>query len=102
MTTQIFLILLTAFAVITSLLTQGVKYFLDGVKVNYASNIVVLIIAVLVGVCGMLVYYTINGIPFIATNIVYIFLMALANWLGAMLGYDKVKQAIQQITKGGL
>lgn len=97
MSVQIFLILLTIFAVITSLLTQGVKKFLDGVKVNYASNIVVLIIAVLVGVCGMLIYYTINGVPFIATNIIYILLMALANWLGAMLGYDKIKQAISQI-----
>ena len=97
MTVQIFLILLTIFAVITSLLTQGVKKFLDGVNVKYASNIVVLIIAVLVGVCGMLIYYTLNGIPFIATNIIYIFLMALSNWLGAMLGYDKIKQAISQI-----
>lgn len=97
MSVQIFLILLTIFAVITSLLTQGVKKFLDGVKVKYASNIVVLIIAVLVGVGGMLIYYTLNGVPFIATNIIYILLMALANWLGAMLGYDKIKQAISQI-----
>lgn len=97
MTVQIFLILLTIFAVVTSLLTQGVKYFLDELKVKYASNIVVLIIAVIVGVCGMIFYYILNGIPFIATNIIYIILMALANWLGAMLGYDKVKQAITQI-----
>ena len=27
----------------------------------------------------------------------YIFALALANWLGSMIGYDKVKQAIEQI-----
>lgn len=97
MTVQIFLMLLTVFAIVTSLLTQCVKKLLDEAKVIYASNIVVLIIAVIVGAGGMIMYYVLNGIPFIAQDIIYLVLMALANWLGAMLGYDKVKQAITQI-----
>ena len=30
-------------------------------------------------------------------NITYIPLMGIANWIGAMVGYDKVKQAIEQL-----
>ena len=42
-------------------------------------------------------YYTGSGIPFTPLNIIYIPLMGIANWLGAMVGYDKVKQAIEQL-----
>ena len=30
-------------------------------------------------------------------EIFYIFFMSLANWLGAMFGYDKIKQILNQI-----
>ena len=97
MTIQIFLILLTMFATLTGLLTEGVKNFLDGLKVNYASNIVVLVVSVLVGGLGTAVYYLIVGMTFSLVNIICIPLMIIANWLGSMVGYDKIKQAILQI-----
>ncbi len=97
MTVTAFLIILTACAAITSLLTEGIKKFLDEQKVTYASNILVLVIAVIVG-CGTTVLYYVNyQIPFNALNSVYLALMGVANWLGATLGYDKVRQTIAQI-----
>lgn len=97
MTVTAFLIILTACAAITSLLTEGIKKFLDEQKVTYASNILVLVIAVIVG-CGVTVLYYVNyQIPFNALNSVYLALMGVANWLGATLGYDKVRQTIAQI-----
>lgn len=97
MTVTAFLIILTACAAITSLLTEGIKKFLDEQKVTYASNILVLVIAVIVG-CGATVLYYVNyQIPFNALNSVYLALMGVANWLGATLGYDKVRQTIAQI-----
>lgn len=97
MTVTAFLIILTACAAITSLLTEGTKKFLDEQKVTYASNILVLVIAVIVG-CGTTVLYYVNyQIPFNALNSVYLALMGVANWLGATLGYDKVRQTIAQI-----
>jgi len=65
--------------------------------VHYASNIVVLIIALLVGCGGTVLYYISTEIPFAPLNITYIPLMGIANWIGAMVGYDKVKQAIEQL-----
>lgn len=97
MTVTAFLIILAACAAITSLLTEGIKKFLDEQKVTYASNVLVLVIAVLVG-CGATVLYYVNyQIPFNALNSVYLALMGVANWLGATLGYDKVRQTIAQI-----
>lgn len=97
MTIQIFLILLTMFATFTSLCTEGVKKFLDSLKVKYASNIVVLCVAAVVGGLGLVAYYIITGLEFTPINIVCIPIMILANWLGSMIGYDKVKQAILQV-----
>lgn len=100
MTVQIFLMLLTVFSTVTSIVTQGVKAFLDTTKATYSSNIVALFVAVIVGAGGTIIYYIANGIEWTLLNYIMIFIMALANWLGAMLGYDKVKQAITQINKG--
>ena len=97
MTVTVFLVILTACAAITSLLTEGIKKFLDEQRVTYASNVLVLIIAMIVG-CGATVLYYVNyQIPFNALNSVYLALMGVANWLGATLGYDKVRQTITQI-----
>lgn len=95
-----FLFLLAAFAAITSVVTEGVKKFLDNTGVSYASNIVVLIVALIVGCGGTAIFYINYQIPFNALTSVYLALMGIANWLSAMVGYDKVKQAIEQLRNG--
>ena len=97
MTVAVFLILLTICAVATSLLTEGIKKFLGEMKISYASNILVLIVALVIGCGATAIYYVNYQVPFNALNSVYLALMGIANWLGAMVGYDKVKQAIGQI-----
>ncbi len=97
MTATIFLVLLTVCATVTSLLTEGVKEFLDNAKVTYASNVLVLVVAMMVGCGATALYYVNYNVPFTALNSVYLALMGVANWLGAMLGYDKVRQLIAQI-----
>ena len=97
MTVELFLMLLTTLSFATSLLTEGVKKFLDVMKIEYASNIVVLIVAVVVGGVGTSIFYIWNNFEWTTLNVICMFLMMVANWLGAMLGYDKVTQAIEQI-----
>lgn len=99
-TTTTIMTLLAAFAAITSLVTEGVKKFLDGLKVHYASNILVLIIALVIGCGGTALYLVNQEVPFTALTAVYLAIMGLGNWLAAMLGYDKVKQAADQIHGG--
>lgn len=97
MTVTSFLIILTICAAMTSLLTEGFKVFLDSINVQYAANILVLIVAMIVGCGATALYYVNYQVPFNALNSVYLALMGVANWIGAMVGYDKVRQAIMQI-----
>lgn len=99
MKAAMFLILLTVYATVTSLITEAVKKFMDDMKMKYASNIVVLVVAIVVGCGGTAIYYVNYQIPFTALNSVYLALMGPANWIGAMVGYDKVKQAVLQMEK---
>lgn len=96
MTVEIFLMLLAFFAVVTSLATEAVKKLLDSLHVAYASNIVVLILAIFIGGVGTASFYVINDIAWTSTNIICVFLMVCANWMCSMVGYDKVMQAITQ------
>ena len=97
MTFNLFIILLAVFSAFTSLLSQAVKLFLESLKIKYASNIIVLGASVFVGGVGTACAYLFMGIPWSAVNIVCLLLMIIANWLVAMLGYDKVVQAITQL-----
>lgn len=97
MTVTTFLILLTVFAAMTALVTEAVKKFLDGQNVCYAPNVVVLIVALIIGCGGTAVYYVNYQVSFNALNSIYLALMGVANWVGAMVGYDKVKQAVEQL-----
>lgn len=97
MTVTMFLIILTVCATVTSLLTEGIKIFLNEMHVKYASNTLVLFVALIVGCGATALYYVNYQVPFNALNSVYLALMGIANWIGAMIGYDKVKQAVLQI-----
>ena len=95
MNTTMFLILLSAFSVLSSLVTEGIKNIATD-KVNLSYNIVALITALIIGGGGTAVYYQLNAVPFTVNNVIYAVLMGLASGLTAMTSYDKVKQTITQ------
>ena len=97
MTLTIFMTLLVVLAVAVSLITEAVKKLLDNTKVKYSSNVVVLIVSLIVGIVGTILTYMFLGIAFTLSNIICILLMAVAVWVGSMIGYDKVLQMIEQI-----
>lgn len=97
MTLTLFMALLVILAVAVSLFTEAVKKFLDNMKVKYSSNVVVLIISIIVGIGGTALMYIFLGIAFTPPNILCMVLMAVAVWVGAMVGYDKVLQLIEQV-----
>ena len=59
-------------------------------------NIVALIVALVVGVIGCAIYYQFYSLPFNVNNVICMILMGLASGLCSMVGFDKVKQALQQ------
>lgn len=99
MTVEAFIIMLAILSTATSLFTEAVKKFLDSIEMKYACNIVALYCAVIVGMIGMASYYIFINAPVTITNITTAILMIIANWISAMVGYDKVIQVIKQIEK---
>lgn len=97
MTIEIMMLLVTVFSIITSELTALAKKVLDIFRVKYASNAVVLVVAVIVGAGGTILYYVNAQVPLNALTSVYLALMCVWNCLGAMFGYDKVKQMLVQL-----
>lgn len=97
MDVTMFLILLSAFSVISGLVTEGIKNLITD-KVNLSCNIIALVSALIIGGCGTAIYYQLNSISFTINNIIYMILMGLASGLVSMVGFDKVRQSIGQIT----
>lgn len=97
MTITLFITLLVVLAVAVSLLTEAVKKFFENTNFTYSSNLVVLILSIVVGIFGTAMAYIPLGIAFTPPNIVCMVLMAVAVWVGSMLGYDKVIQMVEQI-----
>lgn len=99
MTVPMFLALLFGFSVITGLIVEAIKKFVKD-KENVSYNIIALVVALVVGIVGCAIYYQFAVIPYTTNNIICMGLMGIASALVAMVGYDKVSQAITQLTSG--
>ena len=97
MTTTTFLMLLSAFSVLSGLVTEGIKKLISD-KANMSYNFIALVVALIIGGAGSAVYYQLNAIPFDINNVIYMILMGLASGLCSMVSYDKLKQCIEQIS----
>ena len=97
MTVTLFITLLVILSVAVSLFTEAVKKFLADTDVKYSSNVVVLILSIIVGAGGTAVAYMYLDIAYTVPNVMCAVLMAVAVWVGAMVGYDKVLQMIEQV-----
>ena len=96
MTITTFLMLLSSFSVLSGLVTEGIKKLISD-KANMSYNVIALVVALVIGGAGSAVYYQLNAIPFNLDNIIYLVLMGLASGLCSMVGFDKIKQAVEQI-----
>lgn len=82
---------------VTGLATEGVKKCLSDLNVKYHSNILSGAVSVVVSACLSVGYVTVSGMGFSAQTVVGIVGLAFVSWLCSMIGYDKVKQAIEQL-----
>lgn len=94
MTPTLFIILFSILTIVSGLVTEALK---KATQSSLATNILALIDAVVTGVGGTVIAYIIMGIEFTPINIMYIVILAIAVWLGSMLGFDKIKQSVEQI-----
>ena len=100
MTTDIFLMLLMATSVLTGLFTEATKSVLDALGVKFpSSNILAGIVAVVLSALVSVAFSVLCDIPATEKVTVCYVALALLSWLSAMVGYDKVVQALTQIGK---
>ncbi|MBO5610550.1 MAG: aminopeptidase [Eubacterium sp.] len=97
MSLHIFLTGLMIVATFTSLVTQAVKTLLDEHGKKYYSNTLAGIVSIILSVGLAIGYAVVKDISVDAAYIVYIVALTLLGWLSAIVGYDKVTQALAQI-----
>ena len=96
MTLEVFLMLLMVVSVFTSLVVEAIKKFV-GEKYNASSNLVAGIVAIVLGVVVGVFYCILAEIAFSMNIIILLIALVFLSWLCAMVGYDKVIQAITQV-----
>ncbi len=97
MSLHIFLLMLLIVSTLTGLVTEGVKKLLQEWSITYYANTLAGIVAVVVSAAVGAGYMVMVKAAFNAKMAVYLIALIFMSWLGAMVGYDKVRQAIAQI-----
>lgn len=96
----VFLMGLLVASTMTGLVTEAIKVQIEELGKDYKANLLAGIVSVVISV-GLAVGYTvICGITWTQQVAVTVVALVLLSWLCAMLGYDKVVQAISQFKSG--
>ena len=94
MTLELFITILVMSATATSVAVQIVKTILDKMGKTYDSVPVAVVIAMIVGIAEIFIYYGTNAVPITIVTILYAICMGIANAVGATTSYDLVKKFI--------
>ena len=97
MSMEFFLMLLIGASVFTALVTEAVKKMMDEYGKTYKSNILAGVVSVVLSVLVGAGYMVMTEAQINAKMAVILIALVLLSWLCAMVGYDKVMQAISQI-----
>lgn len=99
MTVTLFISLFTFGSILCGLVTEAIKTAYKNADKEYSANVIALVDALIVGGIGTATAYMLMGIPWTVNNVICLCLMCVMIWLGAMVGFDKVLQTIEQIPK---
>ena len=81
---------------LTGLATEAIKKLLAEHSKNYYANTLAGIVSVILSVAIGIGYMMLSSISFNSQTVVYLVALIFISWLCAMVGYDKVVQAISQ------
>lgn len=96
MTLEVFLLGLLIVSTMTGLFTEAIKKWLTERKKVYYANALAGYVAVALSVVIGVAYIILTDAAINAKLAVYLIALMLLSWLSAMVGYDKVVQAIAQ------
>lgn len=90
---------LAGISALTTLTVEGIKKILDEKQVHYSSNVLAIIVALTLTIVGSLLYLIYFNITVTAQVVVIIICLVFLSFLTATVGYDKIKQLIEQLNK---
>ena len=93
---HVFMLGVLVTSTMTGLATEAIKKILSEYSKNYYANTLAGIVSVILSVAIGVGYMMISGISFTSQSIIYLVALVFISWLCAMVGYDKVVQAISQ------
>lgn len=96
---QEFLLGLMLISVLTGLATEAVKAVLTEYGKTYRANTLAGVISVILSLGIGSAYIVLNNTQFTVQMLVCLIALIFMSWLCAMVGYDKVIQAISQFKK---
>lgn len=99
MTVEILLIALVTISSLSALVAEAIKKILDEYNKTYRTNTLVGICAFVVSIIVAALYLMFTGTAITMSVIASIIAVTLLSWLCAMVGYDKVVQALAQFKK---
>lgn len=94
--------LLKALALISGLTTltvQAIKKLLNDKQVQYSSNLLAAIVAVILTLCVSVAYVLYFAVPLSVQVIISVIALIYLSFLCATIGFDKIKQLIEQMGK---
>ena len=99
MNLELFLLGLMIVSIFTGLFTEAIKKTLDEFGKTYHSNFLAGIVAVVLSDLVGIGYAIATETQINEKMAVYLIALVLLSWLSAMIGYDKVLQAIEQFRR---
>ena len=97
---QVFLLGLLIVSTITGLTTEAIKKLLEEANKPYRSNLLAGIVAAILSLAIGIGYILIADVGFTTSSIICLIALIFMSWLCAMVGHDKVIQAISQFKTG--
>lgn len=99
MSLEVFLLGLLIVSTLTGLFTEAIKKWLDEWGKKYYPNALAGYVAIGLSIAVGIAYIILVGAVLNAQTAVYLIALILLSWLCAMVGYDKVMQAIAQFKR---
>ena len=90
---------LAIIAGLTSLTVQAIKKILDEKEIQYSSNLLAVIVSTVLTVGVSMAHVIYFSIPFSPQLVVIVIALTYLSFLTATVGFDKVRQLIQQMGK---
>lgn len=90
---------LTGISALTTLTVEAIKKLLDEQGKTYKPNLLAAIVAILLSIFVIFGYSLYNSIHMSVQLVVITVAFAFMSWLVSMVGFDKIKQLIEQFRR---